>query len=455
MLFRRAEARRKKAMMTAWRPITGTITRLDPDLTAERDIQELFAAERIIGRGAANAENPAQFDFELAVAGRKLRVATLDESYEIIKGRSLENLAGYLHDQLRKVEVSLNGTVLHGPMDIGAVDIDDDVCDHLSQESAAESAAEATLAGTTQEAADNFSEPEQTAIPAGRGFALAEMATSEIPVLATSQRQAIGAVKLGDIRLLVADHAPRTGSWLIPAPAYAMIFVQTSNDGSPLLVVRRMGREKRWDWSGELPPFTWLTLADAAVSATDFVRDELGAGGMARAAVADLVNATFADVRQALLVPAHEALPALVHALGLPPQLIAVVAGNASVESVPGVRVFQPQGAAETFTEALAWEVAGEGRVNSEVAGMYRSLYLERPWLTSIVAALQASAGGAVLMSGITRRSTGSRSPWKIVAGTLLVANAISRIATTQYMNSAVQRLTGDFSGSREHRQGE
>lgn len=462
--------------MTAWRPITGSITRLDTDLTSEQDIQKLFADERIIGRGSANALNRAQFDFELAVAGRKLRVATLDESHEIIKGRSLENLAGYLHEQLRKVEVSLNGTVLHGPLDIGAVDIEDDVPDFDAPHEDATVLDEAAEPGTSEQNgrladgssdfggaetssnpddnagtdrssdADPHHKPHRTDIPQGRGFALAEITTAEIPVLATSQRQAIGAVKLGDVRLLIADGAPQLESWMVPEPAYALLFVREHQDGCPLLIVRRMGREKRWDWSGEQPAFRWLMLADTPADARDFVRDELGAGGVARAAVADLVDATFSAVREALLVPADRALPALVSALRLPSQVVAVVNGEAGIDTVPGVRIFQPQGAASTFTEALAWEVAGEGRVHSGLAGVYRSVYLERPWLTSIVAAAQAGVGGAVLMSGFKKSLGGARSPWKMVAGAALVANAISRIATTQYMSAAMRRFVGDVS---------
>lgn len=461
--------------MTAWRPITGTITRLDPDLTSEQDIQRVFASEYIIGRGSTNALNPAQFDFEVAVAGRKLRVATLDESHEIIKGRSLENLAGYVHEQLRKVEVSLNGTVLHGPLDIGAVDIDDDVIDDgvftpdvLDEDVASPEEKDAQPAGAALSAgkdengtrADDARDDSERAnspqagservdipaIPQGRGFALAEIATSEIPVLATAQHQSIGAVKVGDVRLLLADHVPYVESWMVAEPPYTLLFVRSEQEGRPLLVVRRMGREKRWDWSGERPPFAWLALPDTPAQARDFTRDELGAGGMARAAVADVLDAAFATVREALLVPASQALPALVSALGLPSQVASVVMGEAGIETVPEVRIFQPQGAATTFTEALAWEVAGEGRVHSGLAGIYRSLYLERPWLTSIVAAIQASVGGAVLMSGMKKSLGGSRSPWKIVAGTVLVANAISRIATTQYMASAMQRFVGDVS---------
>ena len=425
--------------MTAWRPIRGTITRTDPDFTSEADIQKLFAGERILGRGATNPDNSAQFDFELAIAGRKRRVATLDENGELFKGRSLENLAAFLHEALSKVEVSLADSVLHSPMDIGAVDIDVDEADFSYERPASP---------------PSLADQERAPLPAsavakeyelrGPVFGLTDIATSELPVLAAAVGGHIGVRKLGELRLVVADKVIFPARYSLVAPDYALMCAFDAATGNPVLRVLRDGRETVWDWGGELAPFTWIYQVAVPEIAADFVREELGAGGFARLAVADLVDATFADVRGALLAHPAVAVRELVTALGLPTEVLEVVSGDAPIESIPEIRVFEPRSAAGTFTEALAWEVAGEGHVSSGLAGAFRSVYLKRPWLTSMVAAAQAGIGGVVLMNGIQKSTRDSRSVWKIVAGALLITNALSRIATIQYMNDAVERFVGD-----------
>lgn len=504
--------------MTAWRPIRGSITLLDTDLTSASDIQALFADERILGIGEVAPENPAVFEFEIAIAGRRRRAATLDESGEIIKGRSLENLAAFLHESLRKVEVTLPGVALFGPLDIGAVDIDDsslafdmgdssqgsDTVENASEEIAHSDgnaleggASEKALSGGDALGGDTFGSDvlggedaagENTAdlIPQGRAFALADIATSEIPVYATTHSMNLGLLRVGDLKLVLAERTPKLSSGVFPAPDYSLVFVLDDSDNSPHLIVTRMGRRMVWDWRGEMPPFEWVaasaraggsdddtsvqgvdgtartgnstgtddmpgtvdipsvTYATADDKALAFVRSELGAGGVARAGVADLVDVTFAAVREALLVDRACAASALVSALGLPPEVLGVLEGDASIEAIPGIKIFEPRGAAGAFTEALAWEVAGEGRVNSDVAGAFRSAYLKRPWAMAMVSACQTAVGGAILSSALRPSAGKKRSAWKAAFGFFIVANGISRIATTQYVNSAVQRFVGD-----------
>lgn len=454
----------KGILMTAWRPVRGTITRLDPDFTSEADIQDIFAQERILGRGGANAAYPAQFDFELAIAGRKRRVATLDESGELFRGRSLDDLAAYLHEHLSKVEVEIAGTVLHGPMDIGAVaaDVDDtDVVAGEVPDTAVESD-NAAAAGETATAAEAETGAAAAAPaanardgqagngdnPAWRGpsFVLADIATSQVPVLAAAAHTTIGALKLDELKLLVAEEAMDVRGRGVMAPDFSLTFAYDSATNEPVLTVQRNGRTAHWVWDGELPGFAWVAQAEVPAAA-DFVHSELGAGGMARMAVADMVAATFVQVREALLVEPAQAALSLVTALGLPNEVAKVMTDAASISMVPGIRLFEPRDAASTFTEALAWEVAGEGHVNSGLADDFRALYLKRPWLTAMVAAAQAAVGGAMFMSGAKAHAGEKHPRLKIAVGGLLVASALSRIATIEYMNSAIERFVGNLSG--------
>lgn len=427
--------------MTAWRPIKGMITLLDADLASEKEIQQLFEQERILGCGALDADNAAEFHFELAIAGRKQRVATLDEQGEIFKGRSLENLAAYLHSTLRKVEVTIAGKTWHGPMDIGSVDIEDELETFAEMDVAGDASAE--LAGESYAGDEALSGASaQSHLPAGRAFSLADIAVSEIPVLAAAQKQQIGEMKCGQLRLLLADKAPNFSDHAILAPDFSLTFILQEDSQAPVLIVNRMGRELRWDWSCELAPFEWTRSDDVAKK---FVKDELGAGGMAREAVADIVATPFSLMREALLVDPDDAAYAVVDALGVPREVLGVLQGTRDMEDISGIRIFEPRGAAGSFTEAIAWEVAGQGHIDSRVANAFRTLYLERPWLTSMVAAMQAGAGGVILMNGLQKKPGKSRSLWKMGVGALLISNALSRIATAQYLNSALDRFVGDI----------
>jgi len=61
--------------MAIWRPVSGSITRLDPTLASVEQIEDFFAERRIIARGAVSGEDG--YRVELAVTGRRRRVATL------------------------------------------------------------------------------------------------------------------------------------------------------------------------------------------------------------------------------------------------------------------------------------------------------------------------------------------------------------------------------------------
>ena len=442
--------------MTSWRSIRGSVTLLDPSLITEDDVQKFFADNSIIGRGGISRENPAKFDFELAISGRKRRVATIDEVGDVFRGHDVQVVARMLHDELRKVEVVLDDEViLHGPIDIGAVDIDDEVVPvdpepQVEGESGNETAG--SEGGAENEDSDVIDVPEaeqeyEQLLPDAPLAFLTDLATSELPMMAKLENETIASIKCGELRLVVAERPMRITRRTFPAPEFYLGISAGTEEDSPRVLVHRGSRDMEWDWTGELPLLSWTAENPVA---REFADGELGAAAVARLAVADLIDASFADVRAALLADPAEGPRKLANVLGMPPVVADVLEGKAEIRDIPDVRIFEPQGSAAAFEETLAWEVAGEGVVEPKVAKVYRELYLRRPWLVSMVAAAQAAGGGALIAHALSPRTGKGRSVWGAVLGSVIVGNALSRIATTQYVDTLVNRLVGDLDGHHE-----
>lgn len=113
--------------MAIWRPVSGSITRLDPTLASVEQIEDFFAERRIIARGAASGEDG--YRVELAVTGRRRRVATLTEDGEVAAGPSLSELVETMDDALRKLQIDIGGVIAWGAIDLGEVDVEGDDVD--------------------------------------------------------------------------------------------------------------------------------------------------------------------------------------------------------------------------------------------------------------------------------------------------------------------------------------
>ena len=113
--------------MAIWRPVSGSITRLDPTLASVEQIEDFFAERRIIARGAASGEDG--YRVELAVTGRRRRVATLTEDGEVAAGPSLSELVEMMDDALRKLQIDIGGVIAWGAIDLGEVDVEGDDVD--------------------------------------------------------------------------------------------------------------------------------------------------------------------------------------------------------------------------------------------------------------------------------------------------------------------------------------
>ncbi len=420
--------------MVSWRPIQGRVELLDPSLTSLTEVQDFFSEYRILGRGEASSATT--FRFELAVGGRRRRVATLDENDTVFLGYSVHDLLEEMSGRFRKVELELGGEILHGPFDLGAVGIDE--ADFVAPESMSEEAGQTVEQNLLQNSAEDAQQDmenakEVTCLPV---LAFGDFPLSEISVLATRYNADIAALKVKSVNALVSTKGIHFRSSVFPRPNYALeIFFTDTQLEKPQLLVTRDNFQLAWNWEGQLAPFTWT---DESQIAQNFVIEELGAGAVARRAVADVVDVSFSQIRQALLAPAALGVSQLVQALGLPEEVRQVLAGQAEVESIPGARLFVPQSASKAFAQAVAFEVAGEGMLESDVAKAYRKVYLHRPWLVSAVAVLQGSLGAGLLAYGVLAATSKRKRHWSVGLGIGLLLNAGSRILTTRYVRTVL-----------------
>ncbi|MBM7824595.1 hypothetical protein JOD55_000422 [Arcanobacterium pluranimalium] len=421
--------------MVSWRPVRGRIERLDSRLTSTSDILDFFAEYRILGRGTDDGDGG--FDFELAVGGRRRRVATLDDEGQVFLGYSVNDLMQEMTQRLRKVAVEIGDNVVYGPIDLGAVDIDDaDLAAAVGEDPLPRNFAGA---GSGEDEADGIIGDGLPELGTGPMLLLADLAMSEMPAMANAENTDLAVLKMGDVRLVISEHSLDLSRKIFPRPDFVVALSAGGAQGkSPLLIVRRNNTRLTWDWSGEQPMFPWV---EGDVVATAFIDDELGAGAVARRAVADVVDVTFADIRRALLVPPSEGAQNLVRALGLPAEVMDVLRGVGKLSSIPHARIFKAQQRrSEVISETLAWEIAGEGLVEPDVARAYRAVYLNRPWIVSLVGAIQAGIGGVVLSQGLRGGAKTKHPKLKIGIGAALIVNALSRVLTTHWVQTIFQQ---------------
>ncbi|MFY9262607.1 MAG: hypothetical protein GX483_01505 [Actinomycetaceae bacterium] len=431
--------------MAAWRSVRGHIERLDPDLTSNEDVERFFADEHILGRGRQD-ESGTGYEFELAVVGRRRRVATLDEEGLVIRGLSISELVVLLQERLEKIAVELGGKVAYGPIDLGVVDVDVDEYD-LDPQLLKDLAAEREQTGENLEAEgrledtradDDIVGDDVPDLKDGPMMVVANISMSEIPAIVNTDNTAVAVSKLGVARVLVAEESLTAYDTIFPRPSYVMaLSTDRAKEANPTLIVRRDNVRICWEWEGELPPFGWIA---SNATAEQFVIDELGAGAVARLAVADVIEARFADVRQALLRDARDGTDALIRALGLPAEIGDVLEGRAPLAAIPASQIVQPQSFPQAFHDTLAWEIAGEGVVEPQVMNAVRKVYVDRPWLVSVASAAQAAASGAALAIAYSRAKRGVGSKMLTIIGIWSLLSAFTRIGTTTYLQEVMNR---------------
>ena len=119
--------------MVTWRPVSGDILRLDPALASVGDIEEFFAERRIPARGIVAGEDG--YRIELAVTGRRRRIAVLDEEGHAVPGPTLGEFVEEMDGSLRKLQIDLGGIIAWGDIDLGEVDVEGDDVDDSSLQS--------------------------------------------------------------------------------------------------------------------------------------------------------------------------------------------------------------------------------------------------------------------------------------------------------------------------------
>lgn len=410
--------------MGSWRTVHGHIQRLDHTLVTDADILAFFAQERVLGRGAPDGEGG--FTFEVAVGGRRRRVATLDEEGTVFRGRSVGDLVEAMSERLRKVEVELDGAVAHGPIDLGAVDVSD----------------EALLEDPDEDAAEAPDIDDEAFEREGPMMVIADLPLSEVPGIVQTEDEDVAVSKLGDALVMVAGSGLDSVRKVFPRPSFQILVSAGNFEQNPTLYVRRDNSYLTWDWSGELPIFDWI---EEGTEEYEFVVDETGAGAVARKMVADVIAARFVDIRTSLQANAKTGMRALVAALGLPKEVADAMEGLGTLSEIPNSRLFRPSTAGAAFEDRLAFELAGEGFVEPTVMGAYRKVYLERPWAVAFASAVQTALAGAMLASAFGRIGTGK--PWKALAalGGAGVASGLTRILTTAYANELVTQRQSDI----------
>ncbi|VEI13125.1 ICP22 family protein [Trueperella bialowiezensis] len=464
--------------MASWRTVHGHIERLDQWLVSDEDVQAFFEEQRILGRGASDGKGG--FDFEVAVAGRRRRVATLDEAGTVFRGRSVTELVDVMRESLRKVEVELDGEIAHGPIDLGAVDVSDEelIADPPEADEPADSD-NAVGAGDTDgtgdagdvvgtgdagelggSMAEEAEQPEEHKGPEGHEgregsdeaewaevferespmLVIVDLPLSEVPSLVAAADVPVAASKLGSALVLTAEKPLLSARKLFPRPSYQIVL--SAAEDSPLLYVRRDNQCSTWNWDGEMPVFPWI---EPGSEGHDFVVDETGAGAVARRAVADVIDARFADIRCALQASPQTAVRSLVAALNLPEEIVDVLEGRRGLAEIPNSQLFTPGSGGSAFQDRLAFEIAGEGFVEPDLMGAYRKIYLERPWAVAVASAVQTAVAGGMLTAGFNRANAGR--PWKLLTalGGWALVGGVARILTTSYAQSLVTQRQSDI----------
>lgn len=426
--------------MTMWRPLSGTILGLDHDLFNREVFDEFFESERVLGRFVEHDED--HFDLELAVTGRKRRVALLDDSGVVIPGMPLSEFVTAMNEAFRKAQISIGGEIRYGEIDLGAVDIDPEDDDLVLKELAdgtlslvsAETPDEAEAEGdSSSEKAEEAVEEEE--LPANPMLVISDLALAEVPAVAAASRAAIAVFPHYNTRALVASKNVDVKKAVFPKPVFVLTL--TMVEGKPVLSVQIDNKKPMvWDWSGEHDVLDWMVDEQAAM---DFAEEHLGAGAVARTCVLDIENASAVDVRQALLATPKLGPAFFVQAMKLPPEVTDVLYGQLPVSKLPDAQVFESTSFAQTLRETVALEISGQGVAAPGLWRAYRKAYLDHPALMNAVASVQAGIGGTIFAMSL-KSGASKKAKWGAGLGAFLMINAVSRVVTTQWVQQAMDR---------------
>lgn len=434
--------------MVTWRPVSGDILRLDPALASVNDIENFLAERRIPGRGAASGEDG--YRLELAVTGRRRRIAVLDDDGAAAPGPTLAEFVEEMDGALRKLQIDMGGIIAWGDIDLGEVDVEGDDVDVASLqalerqaegeagEGAAEGVGDDAREGLGGYAAEDAGEEAGEDIPEFKGpmLVVSDIALAEMPGLAAANRRSLAVFRMEGacavaMELDGTEDARRAGK-----PGFA-IALSTDPSGldAPVLSVRCRGPRLVWRWDDELEPVPWVK-ADAAAS--DFVARELGPGAISQRIAQTVAAVDAARIEEALHADPDAAPAMLVAALGLPQEIADFLSGLLSATAIPGAIVFEPKPLTQRIQTSVAYGSVGESKSKTGYWQTYRRLFVDRPRVTEIVSSIQAGVGSVLFAGGLRSwRRTGGKVAAAV--GGALVVNAAARILTMQWIQTALE----------------
>ncbi|MCF2707008.1 hypothetical protein I6E29_06985 [Arcanobacterium haemolyticum] len=408
----------------AWRPISGEIVRFDPSLATIESIEEFCARHGVIARGS---DEDGTYHLEIAVTGRRRRVAIVSENDEVVAGPSLSDLVELMDKELRKVQVEIAGHMAWGNIDLGEVDV---ALDNPGVEGSDSSRDDSEV--------DEFGEVVDGLTPeflAGPMLAISDVSFAALPDLAKSIEHPIAAFRLGKANAVISDVRIPERRFGISPGFVLVLSADPSGVDTPILSVRHHAVRRTWEWAGERPLLPWV--AESAV-AREFATNELGAGMFVSRICEALPQADAARLREALLGDPATAARAVTAALGLAPEVSDCLDGLLEARLLPGATLFEPKPFQERIQTAVAYEVAGQGWATPEFWRVYRKLYLERPRLMEVVATAQAGVGGLIFAAGV-RKWQKTSGKLLTVLGAGLAVNAGTRIVVTQWVQAALE----------------
>ena len=426
--------------MVTWRPVNGDILRLDPALASVNDIENFLAERRIPGRGAASGEDG--YRLELAVTGRRRRIAVLDDDGEAAPGPTLAEFVEEMDGALRKLQIDMGGIIAWGDIDLGEVDVEGDDVDVASlqalERQAADEACDGAAEDACEEAGGEAGDETGDDIPEFKGpmLIVSDIALAEMPGLAAANRRSLAVFRMEGacavaMELDGTEDARRAGK-----PGFA-IALSTDPSGldAPVLSVRCRGPRLVWRWDDELEPVPWAK-ADAAAS--DFVARELGPGALSQRIAQTVPSVDAARIQEALHADPDAAPAMLVSALGLPPEVADFLSGLLGATAIPGAIVFEPKPLPQRIQASVAYGSVGESKSKTGYWQTYRRLFVDRPRVTEAVSSIQAGIGSVLFAGGLRSwRRTGGKVAAAI--GGALVVNAATRILTMQWIQTALE----------------
>lgn len=420
--------------MTSWRPVNGSVLRLDPSLASVADIEKFFTDRKIIARGAETGEDV--YELELVATGRRKRVATLNDDGEVIPGKSLAELVEELDTELRKLQIDLGGVIAWGDLDLGEVDVAGDDLDTALRASAL--ADEVDREREEELESDELEEDKEPfEYSAGPILVVSDIALADMPGLAAHVKKPLSVLRMGGMSAVMGEAESGNSSGLDLKTSFSLV-VSTDAAGldKPVVSLRRHNWRLTWTFNDVLSPLPWVQEND---NAAEFAATYLGAGALAHRVARKIPDVDVEELRSALEGDPDEAPRLLVRALHLPGEVGDFLNGFLSAEAIPEVVVFEPRPLGRRIQTSVAYELVGEGNSRTGMWQAYRKVFVDRPRLTGAVAFVQAGIGTALFAGGLhSWRET--RGKIATIVGAVTVINAGTRMLTTQWLQMALRK---------------